>query len=313
MSSQKSEKLKFLLDAVPPGFLVDGRFLRAHRFQSKSIADYVSRDWLERIGWGVYRRPLPSNLMIPDQASASISAESSDRVSAVPWPVAVVSMQRIMGYDFHVGGVSALQMLGHVHHLPLGSEQTLHLYGETPSWLKRISLDMQPLTHTRALFAGDATVGVVDADRNMVTTNPDLSVWHYSVKTATPERAILEAIDQLPSHTTFDAIDQLFQGLTMLRPKLLMQLLQACRSVKVKRLFLVFTDHHRHAWREHLDFSRVRLGSGPRALVGGGKLHPTYRIAVAESYLPRNRLSSNVATDAVQLASDHKTQAVKDD
>ena len=289
MVSKKSEKLKYLLGVVPPGFLVDGRFLRAHHFQSKSVGDYVSRGWLERLGWGVYRRPLPTKVTNTDFAMSPASSDASAQMSGVPVAVAVVSMQRIMGYGFHVGGVSALQLLGHVHHLPLGGDQTLHLYGDTPSWLRRIPLNAKPLTHTRALFADDSVLGVIDADHRMITDSPDLSVWHYSVRVASPERAILEAIDELPNHTTFDAIDEIFQGLTMLRPQILMQLLLACRSVKVKRLFLVFADHHQHAWREYIDSSLIGLGSGPRALIEGGKLHPVYRIAVAESHLPRDR------------------------
>ena len=210
-------------------------------------------------------------------------------------------MQRIMGYSFHVGGLSALDLLGHVHHLPLGANQTLHLYGDTPSWLKRIPLDAKPLTHTLALFAGDAALGLFDADRHTIAESPDLSVWHYTVRLASPERAILEAIDQLPNHTTFDAIDEIFQGLTMLRPELLMKLLQACRSVKVKRLFFVFADHHQHAWRQYLDASHIGLGSGPRALIGGGKLHPVYRIAVAESHLPHEGSSFEASKTNLQL------------
>ena len=68
-----------------------------------------------------------------------------------------------------------------------------------------------------------------------------------------------------------------------LRPKQLMAVLQACRSVKVRRLFFVYADRHEHGWRKHLDTSRIDFGSGPRALVEGGKLHPTYRIYVAEA------------------------------
>jgi hypothetical protein len=285
MSIQKSEKLKFLLNTIPPGFLVDGRFLRTHRFQSKSLGDYVSHGWLERIGWGVYRRPLPKEVTGAMQTSLAGGAPNGS-ASVVPGIVAVASMQRIMGYDFHVGGFSALQLFGHVHHLPLGGSDALHLYGKTPSWLGRVPLDVRPLTHTRTLFAGDATLGVVDADRGSLIDSPDLSVWHYSIRASTPERAILEAIDELPHHSTFDAVDQVFESLTMLRPKLLMQLLQACHSIKVKRLFFVLADHHRHAWGHNLDLSHVSLGSGPRALVEGGKLHPVYQIAVSERYLP---------------------------
>ena len=71
-----------------------------------------------------------------------------------------------------------------------------------------------------------------------------------------------------------------FEGLVSLRPTQLDALLSTCRSVKVRRLFFVFADRHRHAWRKYLDTSKIDFGSGPRALVSGGKLHPTYRISV---------------------------------
>lgn len=299
MSNQKPKKLHFLLNTVPPGFLVDGRFLRAHHFKSKSLGDYVAQGWLERIGWGVYRRPLPSDVV----DTRSVASPAASAVSpVVPGAVAVASMQRIMDYDFHVGGFSALALLGHLHHLPLGAGAAkLHLYGDTPSWLGRVPLDVQPVVHTRALFAGDSKLGVVDADRNVLTDSPDMSVWHYSIRASMPERAILEAIDELPGHTTFDAITQVFESLTMLRPRLLMQLLQACRSVKVKRLFFVFADHHHHAWRDYVDVSNINLGAGSRALVKGGKLHPVYQIAVAEPYLPIYKASSGDDAESSEL------------
>lgn len=312
MSDQKSKKLNFLLNVVPPGFLVDGRFLRAHHFQSKSLGDYVSRGWLERIGWGVYRRPLPIDVKNSVQAQ-QCSEMSESSLPIVPGTVAVVSMQRIMGYDFHVGGFSALHLLGHLHHLPLGGCEKLHLYGDTPSWLERVSLNVKPVLHTRALFAGDSTLGVVDADRDVVTDNPDLAVWHYSIKASTPERAILEAIDQLPNHTTFDAVSEVFESLTMLRPKLLMDLLKACRSVKVKRLFLVFADHHQHAWRQYLDVSHIGLGSGSRALVKGGKLHPIYRIAVTEPYVHSARMNNQEDIGLNKSEAQSESQVVRDD
>ena len=62
-----------------------------------------------------------------------------------------------------------------------------------------------------------------------------------------------------------------------------MEVLQACRSVKVRRLFFVYADRHEHGWRKHLDTSGIDFGSGPRALKEGGRLHPTYRIYVPEA------------------------------
>ena len=113
-----------------------------------------------------------------------------------------------------------------------------------------------------------------------------MSPWRWPLKVSSPERAILEALDALPAHATFDNLDMIFQGLANLRPRRLMTLLRACRSIKVKRLFFVFADRHAHAWRKHLDKSAIDLGSGPRALAKGGKLHPVYRIYVPEALLP---------------------------
>ncbi|MDE0047059.1 MAG: AbiEi antitoxin N-terminal domain-containing protein, partial [bacterium] len=49
MNHQRTSRLKPLLDAVPPGFMVDTPWLRARGIDSKSIHDYVARGWLERV------------------------------------------------------------------------------------------------------------------------------------------------------------------------------------------------------------------------------------------------------------------------
>ena len=51
-----------LLDKVPPGFMVDAKWLRAQGIDPKSIHGYMARGWLERIVRGVYRRPLPEGV-----------------------------------------------------------------------------------------------------------------------------------------------------------------------------------------------------------------------------------------------------------
>ena len=52
-----------------------------------------------------------------------------------------------------------------------------------------------------------------------------------------PERALLEPLDELPQHESFDQVDVLMENLSDLAPKRLQKLLVRCRSVKVKRLF----------------------------------------------------------------------------
>jgi hypothetical protein len=102
---------------------------------------------------------------------------------------------------------------------------------------------------------------------------------------STPERAILEAMDELPDHESFHTLDMVFESLTTLRPRLLSDLLQACRKIKVRRLFFVFADRHDHPWRKRIDPQAFDLGTGDRALVQGGKIHPRYRIMVPEDFV----------------------------
>lgn len=103
------------------------------------------------------------------------------------------------------------------------------------------------------------------------------------MRQSTPERAILELLDELPDHESFDQADQLMGALATLSPRRLQRLLEDCVSVKVKRLFFYFADRHGHAWLKALDRDAIDLGSGNRVLAKGGRLDPTYKITVPRS------------------------------
>ncbi len=100
---------------------------------------------------------------------------------------------------------------------------------------------------------------------------------------SSPERAILELLDEVPERETFHQADVLMEELRNLSPRRLQLLLVACRNVKVKRLFLWFAERHQHAWLKKLNRKDINLGRGKRMLVRGGKLDPTFNITVPES------------------------------
>lgn len=271
MNHQRTPRLKRLLDKVPPGFIVDTAWLKGQEgIDPKSIHEYVARGWLERIVRGVYRRPLPKDVRAAAEAD---------------WQAPLLSLQWIMNRNVHLGGESALDVAGYGHYLSLGSRPRVHVYGDVPSWLKRLPTTTQFVVHSQVLFGDDPT-GITDASRNVPSNMQVADVWRWPMRISSPERAILEALDELPGETSFENLDRIFEGLTTLRPKLLVALLTSCRSVKVRRLFFVFADRHQHAWRKHIDTSKIDFGSGPRALVKGGKLHPTYRIYVPADFVP---------------------------
>ena len=265
MKHSRVPRLKPLLDSVPPGFVVDTAWLRSRGIDSKSIHDYVASGWFERVIRGVYRRPV----------------HKTTSIDRLPWQVVLLSLQHLIESKVHLGGESALDLFGHVHFLRHGNEGRTHFYGETPSWFARLPLDGEVVVHRATLFDNNA-LGLIDANVEGTTNRWTLGVWNWPVRSSTPERAILEAIDELPDNSSFDNLDRIFEGLVNLRPALVMSLLEACRSVKVRRLFFVFADRHAHHWRSHLDTKRVDFGNGPRALVKGGRFHPTYGVSLPD-------------------------------
>ena len=262
MTQQRQERLKPLLGDLPPGYVADAAWLVARGIDRKSILQYAQRGWLEKLVRGVYRRP----------------DTHRDVGGAGDWRRLVLSLQRVMDYKVHVGGRTALSLKGFDHYLSLGAETApVYLYGDVPSWLDRLPNAEQFETRTLSLFGGTLTGvdGVADANQSSPSQKP-----LNELMVSAPERATLELLNELPADESFHNADMLFEGLVNLRPRLLEALLKECRSVKVKRLFFVFADQHDHAWRQHLDPDDFDLGSGPRALVEGGRLHPRYAITV---------------------------------
>lgn len=97
---------------------------------------------------------------------------------------------------------------------------------------------------------------------------------------STPERAMLELCDGVSDAALVYEADALMQAMTTLRPQRIGLMLRHCRSIKAKRLFLALAERHKHAWLSHVPLDGVELGRGKRALVPGGRLHPTYQITL---------------------------------
>lgn len=268
MSGQKYGNLKSLLEVVPPGFMVDSAWLKAKGIGRRSVYDYVKQGWLERLARGVFRRP-------------ATSARPSEKID---WKTCVLSMQHIMGYPVHVGGGTALIVQGYSHYLALGDKAPVWLYGAAiPNWLKKLSLDAPLEIRNQRLFA-DPEMGLIKVRDDRGPGNTGGFPWDWGTTMSAPERAVLEALDELPDHESFHNLDMTFEGLTTLRPKLLASLLNDCRKFKVRRLFFVFADRHGHAWRKRLNPEDFDLGRGDRAMVKGGRIHPRYRIVVPETF-----------------------------
>jgi hypothetical protein len=274
MTKQNGRKLNWLERHLPDGLVVDASWMTRHGYSTSLRSQYVAAAWLEQPARGVYRRP----------------------GGPLAWEQVVISLQMLLEQQYAVGGRTALELQGYAHYLR-HETQEVHLYGpqHPPGWLEELQVGASFVHHnSRRLFdepdqSASADLNGVSAEdvSDAPTTRRGLTVqhwghWNWPLTLSTPERAVLELLDELPNRETFHQADMLVEGLTNLSPRRLQGLLENCRSVKAKRLFFFFADRHHHAWLKHLDKRAVGLGRGKRLLVKDGKLNSTYQITVPE-------------------------------
>jgi hypothetical protein len=275
MIEQRVRRLNHLEQELPEGLLVDAAWLARHGYPTNLRSHYVARGHLEQPARRVYRRPR----------------------GTLSWQQTVISLQTLLRNPVIVGGRTALELQGYSHYLPQSTKE-VHLYGpkQPPQWLFELPIDIRFVWHNdRRLFGQEQIVrrlpglnwkpqmrdGQTDAMSGAIAVQP-WGQWSWPLALSTPERAVLELLDELPARESFHQADKLMEGLANLSPRRLQKLLADCKSVKVKRLFFFFSDRHKHPWLKHLNKDALDLGKGKRMLVKGGRLDHAYQITVPE-------------------------------
>lgn len=256
--------------------MVDAAWLRKRGYSRQLLNYYVGSGWLEQPARGVYRRTR----------------------GVLKWQPVVISLQALLERPLVVGGRTALELQGYAHYLAHDAKE-VHLYGPKPppGWLSKLKLDTRFRYHNdQKLFRNEPdTRGLSSLSWNLKKDAGESNdpihdswlvqpwgQWDWPLTLSTPERALLELLDELPTRESFHQADMLMEGLSNLSPRRLQKLLADCRSVKVKRLFFFFADRHKHAWLKRLDKHAIGLGEGKRMLVKSGKLNKAYQITVPE-------------------------------
>jgi len=251
MVSENGSKINRLLRIWPHGAVAVLRWLQQQGIYQQLVHAYEKSAWIRRIGQGAYVR-------VGD---------------TIHWTGGLYAMQAQMGLPVHVGGKTALEMQGYAHYLPFGKGAVVALFGapgtRLPPWFQQYDWGVELRYITTRLFDNAMNTGLTQKD-----------LGSYAVTISTPERAIMEVMYSLPRDASFEEVALLMEGLTTLRPRMLQVLLEQCRSVKVKRLFMYLAEDCNHAWVQKLDVSRVGFGKGKRMLVKGGRFNAKYNITV---------------------------------
>ncbi len=280
MVEQRKDRLNLLQRLLPPGLLVPAAWLREHEFATNLVAYYVATGKLESPTRGVYRRP----------------------GAPLKWQHVIASLARLHKPPAlpppHIGGITAIELQGRAHFVPLGKDRPVHLWAEAPlpSWVNALPGLPRFVFHKDSLFKSNypgrfTTVLLAKEQGGQLDTQSNDALrggldvlqwgeWDWELPISTLERAILEVLDDVPQHETAEHAKLLLENLRALSPRRLSGLLEDCTSIKVKRLFLALAERQDHAWFKALDLKRVSLGSGKRVLEPGGKYDAKYRITL---------------------------------
>ena len=248
MSTTNEIKLKKLLDLHVSGTVILASWLEANGFSYDLQQRYRKSGWLESVGVGAFKRPN----------------------ELVTWQGALYSLQKQANLPVYIGGLTALSMLGYSHYLRTGTEP-VYLFSDLktrlPAWFKKY-LWRESINHIRTSFLPKG-VGMDDYNEKQ-----------FSLTIASPERAIFECLYLTPEKLDLMETYQIMSGLVNLRPDMIQGLLEGCKSVKVKRLFLYMSNKATHQWFQFLDLSSVDLGKGDRSIVKNGVYDPKFQITI---------------------------------
>lgn len=257
MSVDKNSKLNSLLQTWPKNAVFATSWLNSQGYSNQLLNRYKESNWFQPLGTGAWIR-------------------TGDTPS---YYGGLYALQKQLGLTLHPAARSAMSLLGRAHYLEL-SQVTVTLFcspGETiPAWFKNHDWGVALHIHQSGFLPADMGYSTFEGKS-----------FSFSVSSA--ERAMLECLYLAPKKQDLEECLQLMEGLVSLRPKILQDLLEACSSIKVKRLFLYLAEKCDHPWYKYLDTSKIDLGQGKRSLVKNGVYIPAYQITVPKILEPHEQ------------------------
>jgi len=244
-------KINNLMQSLPRGSVLLPSWLLSQGYSYELQQCYRKGGWLKSIGKGAMLKSGD-----PFVLAGAISA-----------------LQNIENLNIHIGGRSALELQGLAHYLQINSyETTLFISGRTklPLWFTENDWNTKTTVFRLSLFE-DETVGMTDFQEGELI-----------MKISNPARAMMECLALCPEKFPLLESYELMEGLGALRPAKVQELLESCKSVKVKRLFLYFAEKTNHSWFKYLDISKIDLGVGNRSLVESGVLIAKYKLILSK-------------------------------
>lgn len=246
---EKEQKINRLLKSQPSGVVYLSSWLTENGFSTQLINRYKISGWLYSIGRGAWMR-----------AGEKPTFQG-----------AIYSLQNQSKSTIHIGGKTALSVLGKMHYLEL-QQQQVYLFGDDrlPSWFTKFHWDVK-INYQSSSFLPN-TLGLETLEQK-----------GFNLLISNTVRAFMECLYLSPKNQELLECYEIMEGLNNLRPKQVQELLENCKSIKVKRLFLYMAEKAGHEWFKYLNPENIDLGKGKRSLVKEGVYISKYRITVPKS------------------------------
>lgn len=245
-------KLSDVLKNWPSGTVVAQSWFEQRQIGRQLAHKYVKGGWIEKIGHGAYIK----------------AGETVD------WLGGIYALQHQLELPIHVGGKTALELMGRAHFVPLGKNRVLNLYNHglypnrhLPRWFLEYFKD-HTFNYNPSILFGDK-IGLEDWDCGA-----------FQITISSTERALLEILAWIPKKVSFEHGLLLLQGKDTLRVDLLQELLQNCRSQVTKRLFLYLSKRCQLPWLERLNIEVLALGEDKRKIGDGEHYDPEFKLFV---------------------------------
>lgn len=244
-----STKINQLLLEWVPGDLHGLDWLKERGLDQPLVFYYYKSGLLRKVGPGVFCR-------------------HNDKVQ---WQGLIKYLQSELEIPIHISGKTALELQGQGHYANLTNKPSLYItsYKSSyfPEWAKLSGEDFQFVFKKSSLLKNES----------YLTRTEDKGI---EIKLSTRELAILELIEDLDLSNSLETVENYLNSLRTLRADMLQALLEECKSVKVKRVFLYLSEKLEMPYLQKLELKKINIGSGKRMVVRGGKLNKKFLITV---------------------------------
>jgi hypothetical protein len=257
LSMNKKTKINTLIQSLPRGSVLLPSWLLSQGYSYELQQSYRKSNWLKSIGKGAMLKS--GDPLVLTGALSALQNACTERSRCIE------------NLNIHIGGRSALELQGVAHYLQINNpEITLFVNSRKslPVWFTNNDWNAKIKLFRLSLF-DDETLGMTDFQEGELT-----------MKISNPARAIMECLALCPEKFPLPESFELMEGLASLRPAKIQELLESCKSIKVKRLFLCFAEKANHSWFKYLDTNKIDLGVGNRSLVESGVLVSKYKLVL---------------------------------